>query len=36
MESMIAMLVAQSGEGTNDRIREVERRNQDLGDFWVD
>ncbi|WP_283425659.1 MurR/RpiR family transcriptional regulator [Shimia sagamensis] len=36
MESMIAMLVAQSGEGTSDRIREVERRNQDLGDFWVD
>lgn len=36
MESMIAMLVAQSGEGTNERIREVERHNQHLGDFWVD
>ncbi len=36
MESMIAMLVAQSGEGTSERIREVERRNRSLGDFWVD
>ncbi len=36
MESMIAMLVAQSDEGTNERIREVERHNQRLGDFWVD
>ncbi|MBO6896452.1 MAG: MurR/RpiR family transcriptional regulator [Shimia sp.] len=36
MESMVAMLVAQSGEGTNERIREVERHNQRLGDFWVD
>lgn len=36
MESMIAMLVAQSGEGTNERIRKVERHNQHLGDFWVD
>ena len=36
MESMIAMLVAQSGEGTSERIREVERHNQHLGDFWVD
>ncbi len=36
MESMIAMLVAQSGEGTSERIREVERHNQNLGDFWVD
>ncbi|WP_422054881.1 MurR/RpiR family transcriptional regulator [Shimia sp.] len=36
MESMVAMLVAQSGEGTSERIREVERHNQRLGDFWVD
>ena len=36
MESMVAMLVAQSGEGPSERIREVERHNQRLGDFWVD
>lgn len=36
MESMIAMLVAQSDEDTSARIQAVEQRNQDLGDFWVD
>ncbi|WP_299424951.1 MurR/RpiR family transcriptional regulator [uncultured Shimia sp.] len=36
MESMVAMLVAQSGESSSERIREVERHNQCLGDFWVD
>lgn len=36
METIIAMLVAQSGTDTSERIREVERRNKSLGDFWAD
>lgn len=36
LETMIAMLVAQSGEDASQRIRDVERRNQSLGDFWND
>lgn len=35
METIIAMLVAQSGDGTSERIRDVERRNKSLGDFWA-
>ncbi|WP_348540107.1 MurR/RpiR family transcriptional regulator [Shimia sp. R9_2] len=36
LETMIAMLVAQSGEDASRRIRDVERRNQSLGEFWND
>ncbi len=36
METMIAMLVAQSGEGVSDRIRAVETRNKSLGYFWAE
>ncbi|MBO9476597.1 MurR/RpiR family transcriptional regulator [Shimia sp. R11_0] len=35
METMIAMLVAQSGETASQRIRDVETRNERLGDFWA-
>lgn len=36
IETMIAMIVAQSGVVASDRIRGVESRNQSLGDFWAD
>ncbi|WP_270731870.1 MurR/RpiR family transcriptional regulator [Shimia sp. Alg240-R146] len=36
METIIAMLVAQSGTDTSQRIRDVERRNKSLGDFWAE
>lgn len=36
LETMIAMLVAQSGEEASRRIREVEARNEYLGDFWAE
>lgn len=36
MEAIIAMLVSRSEVGTGDRIREVERRNKALGEFWTD
>ncbi|WP_343565212.1 MurR/RpiR family transcriptional regulator [Kiloniella sp. b19] len=36
IETMIAMLVAQSGDEANIRIRDVEARNKRLGDFWAD
>lgn len=36
METIIAMLVARSGETASQRIREVETRNRSLGDFWAD
>lgn len=36
MEAIIAMLVSRSEVGTGDRIREVEKRNKALGEFWAD
>jgi hypothetical protein len=36
METIIAMLVAQSGTDTSERIRDVERRNKSLRDFWAE
>lgn len=36
METMIAMLVAQSEQDPAARIREVEERNRSLGEFWAD
>ena len=35
METMIAMLVAQSGDDASKRIRQVEAENRALGDFWA-
>ncbi len=36
LETMIAMLVAQSEQDPAARIREVEERNRSLGEFWAD
>ncbi len=36
LETMIAMLVAQSDGATSARIRDVEARNESLGEFWAD
>lgn len=36
LETMIAMLVAQSEQDPAERIREVEDRNRSLGEFWAD
>ncbi|MFY0616548.1 MurR/RpiR family transcriptional regulator [Shimia sp.] len=36
METMVAMLVAQTGELASERIRDVEAQNKYLGDFWTD
>lgn len=36
METIIAMLIARSGDRTLERIRDVERQNESLGDFWAD
>lgn len=36
MEAIIAMLVSRSEVGTGERIREVEKRNKALGEFWSD
>lgn len=36
IETMIAMLLAESGDAATDRIRDVENQNKRLGEFWVD
>jgi DNA-binding MurR/RpiR family transcriptional regulator len=36
METMIAMLVARSGDDASQKIRDVEARNKSLGDFWAE
>ncbi len=36
VETMIAMLVAQSGDDASQKIRDVEARNKRLGDFWAE
>lgn len=36
LETMIAMLVAQSGDEASTKIRDVEARNKRLGDFWAE
>ncbi|MGH1414194.1 MAG: MurR/RpiR family transcriptional regulator [Pelagimonas sp.] len=34
LETMVAMLVAQSGDKASQKIKDVERRHQQLGEFW--
>ncbi|MBT8154126.1 MurR/RpiR family transcriptional regulator [Epibacterium ulvae] len=36
METMVAMVVAQTGEAATNRISEVEGQNRRLGEFWTD
>ncbi len=34
LETMVAMLVAQSGDSASQKIKDVEQRHQQLGEFW--
>lgn len=36
METLVAMLVAQSEDDVSEKIRQVEERNKRLGDFWAE
>ncbi|ASP22717.1 HTH-type transcriptional regulator HexR [Antarctobacter heliothermus] len=36
LETLVAMLVAQSQDNVSEKIRLVEERNERLGDFWAD